>query len=94
MNKLIIASLLLLSTSTSIAGEIGTDKYIHSVGMFVGTNLLRHAGLTQNQAALAMFGIGVLKEIIDSKRKNGTGFSGEDLIANSVGIGLSCHIQF
>ena len=73
--------------------EFGKDKYMHMGVSAIVSGVIASIIMISTQNILLAFGIsfivtmlgGLFKEFWNMKRKNGTGFSKEDMIANAIG---------
>ena len=89
MKKLILTTMLALATMSASAEDFtGKDKQKH----FAGSMLISATAATLFQEPnnnikpfAACMTVGVLKEVNDSYRKNGSGFSRNDLLADAAG---------
>lgn len=77
--------------------KIAKDKIYHVIGSFLATETFyvasRSSGdnIQNSRCNSLIFGVsvGIGKEYYDTKKKNPTGFSKMDLLADCVGIGLA-----
>lgn len=86
MKKIMIIVLLTLLPAQSYALE--TDKRQHAVISVLITGAAYMLTEDITTSVLIGLGVGLGKEIYDSRQKNGDGFSRADLAADAVGIGL------
>jgi len=89
INKLILAILL---TATSVASQaddiLGRDKQKHfivSSALGTSTAFIFNNPEDKTKPFVACMSVGILKEVNDSYRYRGSGFSKNDLIADSLG---------
>ena len=86
MKKLI--ALALVASSASAESMNGIDKQLHfagSAGMSAVASVIFQAPKDNLTPFLLALSIGLAKEISDSLRKGGSGFSRNDLLADSLG---------
>jgi hypothetical protein len=86
MKKIIIIALLTLLPLPSHALDLDKKQHILFSVLTFGTTYVVTKDVTTS--VLVGLGVGLAKEIYDSKHKNGDGFDTYDLAADAVGVGL------
>ncbi|HLY96777.1 MAG TPA: hypothetical protein VKO66_06135 [Sideroxyarcus sp.] len=86
MKKIIIIALLTLLPLPSQALDLDKKQHILFSVLTFGTTYVVTKDV--KTSVLVGLGVGLAKEIYDSKHKNGDGFDTHDLAADAVGVGL------